>query len=661
MFDARPYRKKRFLRRLVPALALCAGLAATASAEERWVPLGPAGGGIVSLLAQGTSDPGRLYAVTEPRGFFASCDGGRSWRSIRGGGWNGGLIEHLAVAPSDPDFVLAATSGDVPFHQIWRSADGGATWAAAVQPPQAEGESRATSDLSFDPADPTTAYAATERGIFRTLDGGATWDSWALPNVGTAAIAREPGAAGTWFASGVDLLDVHPAIYRSDDGGATWRETPPSPFGAPEELFFHARTLYARTAGTLYRSTDRAATWGLAARLPTLTALDFTIAPSGTIYAATETGVYSSCDGVNWSPPEAASADQATPKDWVFQLALVPGGPRPDSETVIAGGRRGVWRSTDRGASWKPASRGIAVHSVESLIVIPNPEGTVLGTFDDGLYRIERDGKSWQRLPPQTGFEFPALAADPHHPGRVYALGQSGAVGVSEDQGNSWVQLAKLRSDATQSFFVDPVHPNVLYAGVRDGLGSRGEDIAYKSIDGGAHWTEFLDDVLFDVAFDPNRPNVGFRLTRNGIDKSTDGGNRWQRLPNLSQKLLGSGAFSILIESQSGDLYVSTEDRGVFRSTDSGRTFRRINAGLPRLPRGLSPAVGSLIEDAAGDVYAALPFVGVFRLNPGHGWTALNAGLPLETFVRTLIADPEIPGLLYAGSIGSSVHRLENY
>ncbi|HEV7672665.1 MAG TPA: hypothetical protein VGS22_29445, partial [Thermoanaerobaculia bacterium] len=437
-------------------------------------------------------------------------------------------------------------------------------------------------------------------------------------------------------------------------------ETPPSPFGAPEELFLHARTLYARTEGSLYRSTDRAATWRLAARLPTLEALDFAIAPSGTIYAATATGVYSSADGVSWSPPEASSVDQAAPKDWIFQLVLVPGGARPDGETVIAGGRRGVWRSTDRGASWKPASRGIAVHFVESLIVIPNPEGTVLGTFGDGLYRIDREGRSWQRLLPQAGFEFPALAVDPHHPGRVYALGQSGAVGVSEDRGNSWVKLAQLRSDAVESFSVDPVHPDALYAGVRDGFGSRGEDVAYKSIDGGAHWTEILGDVLFDVAFEPNRPNVGFRLTASGIDKSTDGGNRWQRLPNLSEQLLGAGAFSILIGSRSGALYVGTENRGVFRSTDSGRTFRRINAGFSPLSGGLYPAVGSLIEDAAGDVYAALPFVGVFRLNPGHGWTAVNAGLPLETFVHLLIADPEIPGLLYAGSLGASVLRLED-
>ncbi|HXU31110.1 MAG TPA: hypothetical protein VN851_11080 [Thermoanaerobaculia bacterium] len=658
MFDASPHRGLRFLNVAFLALALGGGLASPVAAAERWVPLGPSGGQ-VRLLAQATSDPAHLYLATEPSGLFGSRDGGRSWQSIRRG-FNGGGLQHLAVAPGDPDVVLAATYGDSPFYQVWHTEDGGATWAPAARPPGSDGTALMAQDLLIDPVDPRTAYAATERGIFRSLDGGSTWDSWALPDVQTSVIARDPAAPATWLAWGSDRRDFHTALFRSDDGGSAWTEIPISPSDSPERLFFRAGTLYAQRSGALYRSTDGALTWSLAARLPTLAAYDFAIAPSGTIYAAAEPGVYSSTDGVNWSPPETTFPDQASPKDGVFRLAVVSGGPLPGSETVIAGGRRGVWRSTDRGATWKPASRGIAVHSVESLIVIPNPEGTVLGSFDDGVYRIDRSGKSWQRLETPSGFEFPELAADPHHPGRVYALGAFGAFGVSEDRGNSWRQLSRLPNSGVILLKVDPVHPDILYAGIMTGGGSSSEYYGYRSVDGGAHWTEILYDVLFDVIFDPARPNVGYRLTFSGIDKTTDGGNRWRRLTNLPEQLLGSGADSILIDSRSHALYVGTEDRGVFRSTDSARTFRRINAGLPRLSGGHQPAIAGLIEDAAGDVYAALPYNGVFRLKPGEGWTAVNTGLPLETFVRMLVANPEFPGLLYAGSIGSSVHRLEN-
>ncbi|HXU34050.1 MAG TPA: hypothetical protein VN851_26050, partial [Thermoanaerobaculia bacterium] len=74
----------------------------------------------------------------------------------------------------------------------------------------------------------------------------------------------------------------------------------------------------------------------------------------------------------------------------------------------------------------------------------------------------------------------------------------------------------------------------------------------------------------------------------------------------------------------------------------------------------LNPFVGSLVRDAAGEIYAGLARAGVFRLVPGHGWTAENAGLPIVTFNGRLVADPARAGLLYAGSSGSSVHRLDN-
>lgn len=656
MSDLTHRRKKLGLR---AALALTLGAALSAAAHaERWVPLGPSGG-TVRLLAQGTSDPARLYAATERIGLFASRDGGRSWRSARDG-FHGGDIQRLAVGPGDPDAVLVATANDTPFYQIWRSRDGGASWTPSIAPPSLEGESLRALDVTFDPADARTAYAATEHGIYRTENGGETWEAWALSSAYTFLIARAPGARGSFFAAGFDPLDFHAAIYRSDDGGATWRETPPAPFGLPERWFFHAGSLFAQEEGALYRSTDGAETWTLAARLPTLEARDFAIAPSGTIYAATWSGVYSSNDGTSWSPPEVLALGQGVPRDFLSHLALVPGGPLGGSETVIAGGSHGLWRSTDRGATWKGASRGIAVHDVYSLIVMPNPQGTVLATLDGRVFRIDRDGKSWQILPDHPGLEFPLLAADPHHPGRIYGLGGSGDFGVSEDRGNSWRTLSHLSNSFAFLLKVDPVHPDVIYAGITTGGGSSSETFGYRSVDGGAHWQEIVYDALYDVAFDPARPNVGYRLTSAGVDRTADGGKSWSRLPDLPAQLLGSSATSLLFETRSRTLYVGTEDRGVFRSTDAGRTFRRINSGLPRLARGLNPTVGSLVEDAGGDIYAALPYVGVFRLNPGEGWKPINTGLPLETFVDTLVADPDVPGLLYSGSIGSSVHRLEN-
>jgi hypothetical protein len=115
-----------------------------------------------------------------------------------------------------------------------------------------------------------------------------------------------------------------------------------------------------------------------------------------------------------------------------------------------------------------------------------------------------------------------------------------------------------------------------------------------------------------------------------------------------------------LYEPKTRALYLGTSERGVFRSTDDGRNFHRLVGGLPRLPGGRNPPVGSLILDAGGTLYVGLRQAGVFRLVPGQGWTAVNAGLPLPTFNGTLVSDPARAGLLYTGTLGSSVLRLEN-
>ncbi|MEP7011305.1 MAG: hypothetical protein ABJC13_13365 [Acidobacteriota bacterium] len=637
-------------------LALGIGAAEGAGAAEHWVPLGPVGG-TIRLLAQAPSEPERLYAATERFGVYRSRDGGLSWQPARLG-LEGSTVLSLAVAPSDPDLVLATTYGS-PQRPLWRSRDGGATWVPAAQPPKNGRFLLFPHDFAFSSNSSQTVYAATNHGIFRSLDGGSAWDSWALPNVAAFTLAQDNR---TWFVAGRDLRDDHGAILRSDDDGATWRETPsvggPSFYDPPRRLFLRASALYAQWGGALYRSTDGASTWSSAASLPNVYAAELQFSPSGSIYAATDAGVYSSTDGTHWSPPIVTSIDRASPKDATSQLAFLPEGAGA-GETVIATGRRGVWRSTDRGGRWNPSSRGMAAHDAYRLTVIPNPQGTVIGSFEDDLYRIDRAGDKWQRLPRHAGFEsFPFVAADPHHPGRIYALGES-SVDLSEDRGNSWRQAGELGHNNITMFKVDPVHPDVLYAGVTHGQASSENPFGYRSVDGGATWTEFLSfEELLDVVFDSADPNLGFLMTQGNVYKTSDGGATWAQLPNLRDQLLGSFPSSILIDSRSRALYVGTEERGIFRSTDSGRTFRRVVAGLPRAPA--NPSVSSLVQDAAGDVYAGLFYAGVFRLEPGQGWTAVNLDLPVETFAGTLVADPEIPGRLYTGTLGASVWRLEN-
>ena len=648
------------------AFALAAGLsvwaapASPARAAERWVPLGPSGG-LVRDLAQAPSDRNRLYAITEEAatGLFRSRDGGLSWQAIDLALDHTGYIT-VSVAPRDPDFVLLSSGSG----RIWRSRDGGTTWTAAVRPPRIEEGELQAYQMFFAPGTEKRIYAATPRGIFRSLDGGSTWDSWALPNVFVIALARNPAVPGSWFASGYGATETERGVFRSDDGGKTWSRAAsvgiPS-LDAPGRLYFHSGVLHAQWNGVLYRTTDGAATWSLVARPPTFFAYDYALSRSGSIYAATERGVYSSTDGVTWSPPDVPPGiDQAVPGDVVFRLALLPratGGREADA--VVACGRRGIWRSADGGTSWAPSSRGLAVRTVAGLVALPDAAGTVVAGFEDGLYRIERAGEAWRRLPRQAGFEQPYLAADPHRPGRLFGLGAG--FGASEDQGKTWTTLGNFPHGGVTVFKADPGQPGVIWAGITLGGGSSENGFAFVSRDGGRTWTEFQSfNYLYDLAFDPAHPKVIYRLTSNeGLGRSDDGGLTWRTVQDLRTQL-GAEPTGLLFEPRSRALYATTDQRGVFRSTDAGRTFRRVSAGLPVLRGGFNPYVSGLVQDAAGDLYASLWNVGVYRLRPGEGWTPVNDGLPVGKFVGPVVADPDRPGLLYAPTFGASVLRLEN-
>ncbi len=641
------------------AFLFIAGLTLPLEATPRWVPIGPVGG-VVRQLVQAASDPQRLYAATDPFGVFRSRDGGRSWQSI-GHGLEGLDIQNLAVDPHHPEIVVANTSLGSPYNQIWRSEDGGGSWTPAVRPPTSPvGFTYPAYDLRFDTTSPLKVYAGTPGGIFRSEDGGSTWDLWALPDLITIALAQDPDAPAVWYASSFNVSRTMIGIYRSTDDGVTWTATAgaggPGFTGQAQRLFFQGGALYAVWFGGLYRSTDGAASWSLVAHLPTLGGIDFALSPSGTIYAATFSGIYTSTDGTHWSPRETSSPERSSPRDSVVRLALVPGA----EETVIAGGRRGIWRSTDSGRTWRAASHGLDGRAVRRLIALPNPQGTLLANFEDGLYRTDRAAVSWHRLPRPVGYESPFLAADPFRPGRVYALGTN-VVGISDDLGSSFRTVGELPYDGVFLLLADPGHRNVLFASIERGFGSGATDFAFRSVDGGATWREIpsIDD-LFDLAFDPRHPNLGFGVTSSGVAKTLDGGVSWTVLPPLEPTNVVAIPISVAFDPRTRAVYVGTTDRGVFRSRDGGQTFQRIVAGLPHATRpSLTPTVASLVLDGAGNLYAGLAGHGVFRLVPGHGWQAVNLDLPVATFSGTLVADPGFPGRLYAGTQGASVWRLE--
>ena len=130
-------------------------------------------------------------------------------------------IFDVAVCPTNPDLVVAAAGHDahVPsLSGVYRSADGGATWAR-THTFQRTTNIGTASTLSFAPDNSQLIYAAGQFAVAFSNDGGVTWTESPAPqgqNFWHVVVARAEGAQRRVFAVG------GAGVWYSTDGGAHW-------------------------------------------------------------------------------------------------------------------------------------------------------------------------------------------------------------------------------------------------------------------------------------------------------------------------------------------------------------------------------------------------------------------------------------------------------
>ncbi len=148
------------------------------------------------------SNPQVAYLGTSGRGVYRSSDGGITWSSA---GLASLSVGGLAVSPSDPNLIYAATSasGVVKF-----SMNGGVSWADSPIP------SVQVNSLDFSAANTPVLFAATSNGVYRLT--GSSWTQSGLPGSAINAIAAHPTRPKVIFAGTYD------GAFLSTDGGQTW-------------------------------------------------------------------------------------------------------------------------------------------------------------------------------------------------------------------------------------------------------------------------------------------------------------------------------------------------------------------------------------------------------------------------------------------------------
>ena len=624
-------------------------------------------GGSIGAVTVAESNPNVLYVgggeqtvrgnVSYGSGMWKSIDAGKSWEQI--GLENSRHIARVRVHPRDPDLVYAAVMGDLykdtEERGVYRSKDGGETWERILFANAGAG----AVDLSMDPSNPRVLYASTWKirrtpyslesggpgsGLWKTTDGGDNW---------TEITGNKGLPKGTWGINGVAVSPVDAnrvyaiienkdagGVYVSNDAGETWQARSDS--RALRQRAWYYTRIYADPQDidgvyvmnvSYHHSTDGGRTFE-SSNAPHGDHHDLWIAPENNerMIIADDGGAQVTFDqGENWSTyhnqPTAQFYRVVTDNSFPYRIY----GAQQDNSTVR------IQHRTDGGtigeSDWEETAGGESAH------IAPDPENPDIvygGSYGGFLTRYDHENNQvrainvWPDNPMGYGAEgmkyrfqwnFPIFFS-PNDPNVLYTTSQH--VHRSTDEGETWEIISpdltrneaeKLKSSggpitqdntsveyyatifaATES----PREPGVIYTGSDDGL-------LYVTRDNGENWTDVT----------PADAPKYVMWNSLDVDHSRDG-----------------GIYAAGTAYKTGD-YTPY----LFHSADYGKTWRRIDAGIPRTH------FTRVVRQYPGnpDVLVAGTEEGMYiSLDNGRNWRSFQQNLPIVPITDLTFKDDDL-------------------
>jgi photosystem II stability/assembly factor-like uncharacterized protein len=603
----------------------------------------------VRALAFDARQPRVVYLGTADGVLYRSSDAGRTWqRPAPGFPKRGVSLDDVLVDARGRLFVgfweVQGTGGGVA-----RSDDGGVTFTLL---PGLDGQ--AVRALAVAPSDPDVLVAGTLQGVFRSDDAGARWRRISpeghaeIKNVNSVALdPRDPQVvyAGTWHLP-----------WKTSDSGRTWKPIHTGMINDSDVMTLtidrraHER-VYATACSGIYRSSDAAVRWSKVRGIPPSSRRTRAFAQDpdrpGTFYAGTTEGLWRSQD-------ELGSWSLQTPKELVVNaIAALPGGP-----LLLGTDGAGVLRSEDRGATWTPSNQGFAERFVSQVLF--DRDRVVVGLLGDRNHSGVQVAPSlrgpWTPIGAGlAGREVIALALVP--PGGDAAPGAPAELLAGTDSG---VYLSALRSGAWQrlatvvdGFDARPRVAAVAAAGPDVFLAATAEGLL-RSTDGGATWTRRelgLARAVTALAVVPSG-RVLLAATGLGIFRSTDTGASWTQVGGAPLDVPLTGLAFLPGQDRT---VVGTSVKGLVLSMDQGRSWARRGGGLP-----LSNISGLALLPDGRTLYASdFGSGGLYVSRDGAiSWQPFPTEGLSSSRVWALAADPTTPGRVVAAPTSGGLHVL---
>ena len=510
---------------------------------------------------------------------FRSMDGGDSWQDVTGApGFATGMLGKMgvSVSPAKQGRVFALVEADEHNTGLYRSEDYGNSWARITPNRDLIHRPWYYTHVFADPQDADTVYV-TNYQMWKSTDGGASFAEVTTPHGDNHDLWIDPASPNRMVQGNDGGANV------SFNGGRTWS----SIYNQPTSQFYrmdvdnqYPYRVYATQQDNTSVSVPSQTEWGM------ITKSDLQLpgtGESGFIAVHPDdpdivfVGAVGSSPGgngalqrydkrtrqvqlVNVWPEEATGF---APRDlryrfaWTYPICFSP----HDSNTLYAGGNH-LFRSQDQGNSWECISPDLshndtskldysggpltgdsagaeAYASLSSVAESPHRKGEIWGATDDGRVHVTRDsGASWTEVTPP---KMPALAyigtveISQHDADCIYlsatcykSADYRPYLFVSRDSGASWSSISDSfpQDEITRVIRADTVRQGLLFAGTETGV--------FVSADDGAGWTRMQGGF-------PVTPVYDMRVKHGDLIVATHGRSFWI-LDDLSPlRAAGSG------------------------------------------------------------------------------------------------------------------------
>jgi len=438
--------------------------------------------------------------------------------------------------------------------------------------------------LAAHPSNHSTVYVATSQRLYKSVDAGALWAPVDLS--GSVDLVLPTSEASVAYA--VTTRSFGATFFRTSDGGETWvdREGPRGRLASATVDRNDPMALYAVTSSGFFRTTN-----GADALEPLANPLAGSFGTTGIAVDSTDSRVL--------------------------------------YVSLTAAQRSGVYRSSDRGATWNRTNLRDPITRV--LLFDPGNPSRLLAITNTGLHVTTNRGESWRQLARLQGVSH--LAIDPADSNHLYML-SGGVVFLSSDGGET---VNPVSGGPFGGYVVAIIAsgPGVVLAGSQRGV--------YRSEDAGRVWSTsnlgIPEIEIRSVAIDPTDPAVVFAASSQGIHESRDGGESW--IEPVAQSPV---AEVVAIDPSNRTTLYAAGSGGVHKSTDSGQTWQKR----------LVDQIADLVIDSSNPRRILAAYKSVYRsLDGTKSWDTV---ITPEDDYSSYYYPPRLSAITFAPSNGATVY-----